>query len=360
MKTLISMTGYRRPLKTQAVLESLEACGNLHPVRLRLEQSSFEHHDAFDVIKARRWRFPIEVSTNSGVLGISLNTHKVIKECFDAGAEFVIHLEDDTQLLPGAIEYFQWAAKNLEDNKRVATVCAFSSNISNDFTDKSVILQPWFGCWAWGTWASRWSDISRNWGGDRRGFGRHVCGYQLSSHKLQAYPAHSLCVNIGFDGGAGATNAKIAKTIPQILASGTSDWQIDQVVDRFPVFREHDIKPHEFAVAAHWINQSCNGLWTYGENSCDGSINDSPWAFVERRKTDDNPVLRVIDSYCRFGFMTRSGSGFRFKSAYLSGSERLVLVAGNEFDEFLTGKGFKMIRRHVEHPGNGIYMWERK
>lgn len=352
MKTLISMTGFRRPLKTQAVLESLEACGNIHPVRIRLEQS-FEHRDAFDVIQARQWRFPIKIATNAGVLGISLNTHKVISECFDAGAEFVIHLEDDTQLLPGAIEYFQWAAKNLADNKQVATVCAFSCNTSTDFTRNSVILQPWFGCWAWGTWASRWNDISRNWGGDQWGFARHVCGYQLAGKKLQAYPAHSFCVNIGFDGGGGATNAKAPLTIPQILATGPSDWQIDQVVERFPVFRQDDIRPHEFAVASHWIRQACDKLWDYN-----GTTSDSPWAFMEQEKTS-HPVLRVIDKFSPFEFTAREKSGFKFKSSHL-GSEKFVLVAGNEFDEFLAVNGFRMIRRLVEPPEDGVYLWQKK
>ena len=176
------MTAWKRPDLTQQVLDSLAKCFGIKDYKLL----AFIEPGCEEVIKIFE-KFNTcdkQIVVNERVVGIAENTKQALDAAFKI-SEYNIHIEDDTVLLPNALNFFEWGNKMFKDDYQIGTCCAFSGNTSTSLPSHA-IAHRWFGCWAWSTWKSRWENsLKMEWGGDLKRFAAHVNGWQFKNKYLQ-------------------------------------------------------------------------------------------------------------------------------------------------------------------------------
>lgn len=173
MKLAITMTHATRPKYTQqslaSVVESRRACGMLDvPIFAHVEPT---HAQTISVCRALV-RPGDEVVVNDLRKFVNRNTVAAIDHGFASGADFVVHVEDDTPLAPDALAYFAWAAErfaSVEVDARflpvpgsVVTVTGYHREPAMPSSSRwwEARARNWFHPWAWGTWRDRW-DLLR-------------------------------------------------------------------------------------------------------------------------------------------------------------------------------------------------------
>jgi len=345
------MTGWRRPELTNAVLDSLAQCcgSDRYEVLLHLEPG----HEA-EILKVvgKPRPFVVHTSVNKTVLGISTNTLAALEHGF-ARSEFVVHLEDDSLLLPNALRFFEWFddRRALREVHRLATLSAYSTHqgLNHDTAaPDEVFVQRWFSCSAWATWRDTWQAMKRSWGGDARGFARHVCGFQLLHDLHQAYPGQSLCKNIGF-GAAGSVNAGQGFTMPGQVCDHVAvprDYWISRLPSTArPSFMDADVTPAEAAVALHWIASSMpDGGWRYP-----GSVRGRPWTALGVLPSDVGPLLLDDSIACPMDA----------SMALLETWPTVVVVCGTGWPAVLVERGYRLEFEHLNE-GAGVRKFVRQ
>lgn len=344
------MTGWRRPELTNAVLDALAQCCGSERYEVLLHLEPGHEAELLRVVSKVR-PFVVHTSVNKTVLGISANTLSALEHGFSK-AEFVIHLEDDSLPLPNALRFFEWfdERRTLRDLHRLATLSAYSTHqgLNHDAaTPDEVFVQRWFSCSAWATWRDTWQSMKRSWGGDARGFARHVCGYQLLHDLRQAYPGQSLCQNIGF-GAAGSVNAAGHTTPGQVCHHGADPrnyWISRSPGISRPCFMDADVTPSEVAVAMHWIASSLEqGCWRYP-----GSVRNRPWTALDILPSDAGPVLLDDSLACSVD----AGN------ALLDTDPMVVVTCGNGWPNVLVERGYRLEYEHLDE-GAGVRKFVRQ
>jgi hypothetical protein len=98
----------------------------------------------------------VERPANIGLFqNVVLGLHHVFstKNC-------AIVLEDDIEVFPDFLAYMNEGLGHYSQNPRVFSVTGFLYPVTLSRRDLDSFLFPRFCCWGWGTWASRWKQIS--------------------------------------------------------------------------------------------------------------------------------------------------------------------------------------------------------
>jgi len=126
MTIIISMTSYRRPEHTRRVLEALSKCRRCDDMRVLLIVDGGEkskQDEICDVVSKFRFAESYYLSENAGCAGA---TGISLERAFATGAEFVIHLEDDTIPSEDFIEYMTWANERFKNDDRIFSVSGYT------------------------------------------------------------------------------------------------------------------------------------------------------------------------------------------------------------------------------------------
>ena len=327
------MTSWKRPELTKQVLNSLRRCKGIenYKIHASVEPGCPEIVSTF----YRYAPCDVDVRVNEDVVGISENTKRAMQRGLSE-SEFVIHLEDDTLLMPSALQFYEYCDRTWKDDFDVGSVCGYSADTSES-KPEDLVLQRWFGCCAWATWRSRWPSIQTMWGSHKRGFGRFVGGWHLQHKKLQVYPKQSICVNIGY-GDANSTNGKGSTAPKQIVYDGVDEpgYQLvlrEQVVDID--FKQTGLTPSECVLAADWVNVSKTG----GDWKLYGSYEKSPWQLITP------PSKEALVAVWADGEFINT-----------TGLTHVIVIHPKEFQQtFLSRSGFKNKWRSSD--GNGVDLW---
>jgi hypothetical protein len=333
----ITMTAWKRPDLTLQVLESLSKCHKVENYKLLafVEPGCDQVVEAFNKFNACEKQIVI----NSQVMGIAENTKQALNAAFEQG-EYNIHIEDDTVLLPNALNFFEWCDEKFKDDQQIGTCCAFSSNTSESLPSH-VIAHRWFGCWAWSTWKTRWEHSLKNeWGGDMRRFAANVNGWQFKNRKLQIYPIRSLCINIGI-GDNRATNGKNElkreinaneSSIPVISFELVEQQETSNVI-----YTDEGMSPSESVICIQFCNKVPNtATKLYG---CEDSILKDHLII-----TGDAVASQAIFNY----------------DAFPNNIHDAVIIIGiqKEKIEFLTKNGYT--KQHGVNDKCGVERWIKK
>ena len=196
MQTVISMTAFRRPVYLSRVLSRLQRCDGIADCELfvSIEPGCAEVLDlvrSIDFCDVTFW-------VNKAVLGINMNTLKVLMRAFERPfSDFVIHVEDDILLSNDAIRYFEHCRDAYREDKDILSVTAYHKNAA-DAPLNRVERMKWFTPWGWGTWQDRMSELQKQW--SLRGWDVHV-NRELREGRSQIVPSMSRAQNIGSEGG---------------------------------------------------------------------------------------------------------------------------------------------------------------
>jgi hypothetical protein len=101
-------------------------------------------------------------------IGCAANTHKVLKLGFDTGANFVIHLEDDTIPSRDYLRYMEFAEKSFRDNPEIFVIVGWNRRLEANLPEEYNLIgkrKSPVTFQAWGTWKYIWDEIKDEWFG---------------------------------------------------------------------------------------------------------------------------------------------------------------------------------------------------
>jgi hypothetical protein len=170
MKISICLTLYRRPEYTKQVLDALLECYGIEDIPVFISQDwSFEHYHSSEAVQRLAYGFQekhpnTQYFVNTPKLGIDLNKLFIIPKAFEAGADFVIFIEDDTVPARDLIRFMASMAEEYEGTKEIWSVCGYNNLTAEEFgrakSDPYMIgLARGFCPWIWGTWRDRWQEF---------------------------------------------------------------------------------------------------------------------------------------------------------------------------------------------------------
>jgi hypothetical protein len=143
------------------------------------------------------------IHVNHDVLGHNDNTYRALDLGFQL-SNFVILIEDDIVPGPDALDYFQHCREAYKGDPSVFTVAGCSNRPPEDLgreCDHKIGKRPWFACWGWATWQSRWEEIKETWSEDTHdGWDGHIANV-VRGDRVEVYPLLSRVQNIGAVGG---------------------------------------------------------------------------------------------------------------------------------------------------------------
>lgn len=152
-----SLTAYNRPHYLRQVVPSINEAARYLDEPLHL----FVRVDPSPVTSAvleelNKIETHLVTTVNPQKLGCAANTKAPIQDAFDAGADFVFHLEDDLVLAPGALHLAAWLRDQYRDDSEVLCIGVKSVWTTSPGDENLIRLTEWFGCHTWGTWRPEW------------------------------------------------------------------------------------------------------------------------------------------------------------------------------------------------------------
>lgn len=204
MNKVIVITMYNRPAYAKAILKALSECIGIGEYTLIIcvepvNQEVIKIAKSVDFAESR-------VLVNSAVLGCSRNTYEAMRRGFDI-SDFVIYVQDDDQLAPDALRYFEYAKERFRDDPSIYTVCAW--NLMKEPCPEShyyrIVKRQIFISLTMATWKDRWLEpggMRDDWDFDYRHEGWDVnITKRLRKDRWEVFPWLSRAQNIGEVGG---------------------------------------------------------------------------------------------------------------------------------------------------------------
>ena len=107
-------------------------------------------------IKAKKVFF----ENKMGLANSVINAIKLTLKEHDA----IILLEDDCVVRSGGIQYFKDGLRNLNDDKRIRSICGYTYPTPDLEwgSNQELALLMRFSPWGWATWADRWKDYNKD------------------------------------------------------------------------------------------------------------------------------------------------------------------------------------------------------
>jgi hypothetical protein len=156
MKPIITIKAWNRPDYFKEVIDGLERCfnriGYSIPTYISLDTAPQEiTEEMVNHIKERPSVLQsCMVMTNKQTAGCAGNTFLLLDKAFKDGADFVIHLEDDTVPAGDFLEYMLWGYAQMENNPLYFAVCPFNrSAVAHTVPEGGIgdsYQKAWFEC----------------------------------------------------------------------------------------------------------------------------------------------------------------------------------------------------------------------
>lgn len=202
------MTLYNRPVYARQVLHALSECAGIEEYVLILMVEPV-NQDVIEIAKSIRFT-ECRPIINSHRYGPHRNTYEAFKHGFEI-SDFVIYCQEDDELAPDALRYFEHCARKYQDDKTIFTVSAWSFMKKKDSPPEDAYYRV-FGRklhvpYTLATWRDRWEEPSGmrdNWDMDAKkagGWDMHLEA-NLRRGRFELYPALPRANNIGAEGGA--------------------------------------------------------------------------------------------------------------------------------------------------------------
>ncbi len=102
----------------------------------------------------------IEFIKRTRSFGLAKSVRESLNERFADGADAVILLEDDCVIAPGGFKFFTEGLNELQNNKRIRSLCGFTHPGCRFIFDPEadLLLLSRFSTWGWATWKDRWEQ----------------------------------------------------------------------------------------------------------------------------------------------------------------------------------------------------------
>lgn len=213
---VITCCFWRRPKYTRRVLDALRNCPGIHEYTLLIQQDGDDGRGDIGQSEVRRIceriNFaPFQIVSESEHLGCNHNTRRALAAGF-RHSDYVIHIEDDVQLAPDALGYFEWARRFESDP---SVFIASAQRHPNGWLPSAVIpkpanedvlvnMTPDLFIWGFATWRDRWNEMDRNWTKERNDQVDSWDMYlkiNVRGNRVSLTPHISRSLNIGFDDG---------------------------------------------------------------------------------------------------------------------------------------------------------------
>lgn len=184
-----------------------------------------------------------------------------------------IILEDDLDLTPNCLSYFNQALNHFQDNEKVFSICGYTNAIKKpNYYAENTYFCTRSSSWGWATWADRWNSVDwkledweqfkttgkafNKWGGSDcwhmlkkwhegkiSSWAIRFCYAQFIQNKVSLFPIKSLIDNNGFDGNG--TNCKNWSRFQfELDNSNNKDFSWPETTDINPVLYKEAMKYH--------------------------------------------------------------------------------------------------------------------
>jgi hypothetical protein len=209
---IITCCFWRRPKYTRRVLDALRCCPGIHEYTLLIQQDGADHRGDVGQSEVRsiceRINFaPCRIVSESEHLGCNQNTRRALATGF-RHADYVIHIEDDIQVAPDALQYFEWAKQFGSDRSVfVASIWewpAFGRRLT-PAEDTHVKWHPGLSIWGFATWRDRWEEMEKGWTNSRddktESWDQYLEANVKGAERGSLCPIVSRSINIGAENG---------------------------------------------------------------------------------------------------------------------------------------------------------------
>jgi hypothetical protein len=209
VEKVIVMTAWRRPKYLARVLEALRRCVGIeeYTVIICAEPGNAEVETLVRGAWVGKTTIPV---LNTERLGCARNTYEAFRRGFETG-DYVILVQEDDELAPDALSFFEWAGERYAGCPKVMSVSGY--NFTKDWQDWSVGLyarearvREWTSSLTLATWRDRWEWLKERWGFDV-GWGPRICGLMKETGKGEVHPVISRVQNIGAEDGTHTESA---------------------------------------------------------------------------------------------------------------------------------------------------------
>lgn len=199
---VITMTAFRRPAYTREVLSALARCAGVADWLLlpTVEPGNEEVIEAFHSWTAS----PCRLQVNRVRLGLNRNTHAALLRAAEAGAETIVHLEDDTVPSPDALSYFCWVVEELLSRDEFHQVLLASgynkpSREPSQGESHQSGTRPIWTPWGWAVDHARLQWLIANW--CHRNPKCFTCSFKSRFRRThqEVFPRLSRIQNIGYE-----------------------------------------------------------------------------------------------------------------------------------------------------------------
>ncbi|MCA9201588.1 MAG: hypothetical protein KDA59_00990 [Planctomycetales bacterium] len=198
------MTAYRRPAYTREVLAALARCDGITDWLLlpNVEPGNEEVIAAF-----REWdTCESRLLVNRQRLGLNKNTHDALFRAYQLRANVIVHIEDDTVPSPDALQYFDWAVRDVlipDEKHTILLASGYNKPKTEPQPDESHLCsfrQIWTP-WGWAVDQKRLLWLIAHWcGRNKKCF---TCQFRAKYRRTrrEVFPLLSRIQNIGYEMG---------------------------------------------------------------------------------------------------------------------------------------------------------------
>lgn len=204
MLRVITMTAYRRPAYTCEVLDALANCDGIGEWLFlpNVEPGNEEVIAAFRGWNACESRLLV----NRQRLGLNKNTHDAFFRAYQLRADVIVHIEDDTVPSPDALQYFDWAVREVlipDEKHTILLASGYNKPKTKPRPDQSHLcdFRHIWTPWGWAVDQKRLLWLIVHWcGRNRKCF---TCQFRSKYRhtRREVFPLLSRIQNIGYEMG---------------------------------------------------------------------------------------------------------------------------------------------------------------
>jgi hypothetical protein len=209
---VITLCLWRRPKYTREVLNALRNCRGIGDYLLLIQQDGADDRGDVGQSEVRaiceKIDFaPARIVSESEHLGCNMNTRRALATGFRY-ADYVIHIEDDIQVAPDALQYFEWA-RQFRSDPSVFVVSIWEwpgfGEVRTVEQNTHVKWHPGLSIWGFATWRDRWQQMDQGWTSSTddkaESWDQYLETHVKGDHRGSLCPMVSRCINIGSEDG---------------------------------------------------------------------------------------------------------------------------------------------------------------
>lgn len=167
---ILTVTLYRRPQYTQQLFDNLRHCYGIEDTHTLIScDYSSDHAEACDKVIKLADEFAnehsAEIFVNDPRHGIDLNKLFILPKAFNL-SEYVVFLEDDTQIAPDGLRFFAEMNHMFRDDPEVISVTGYNRIVDEPQFQHTLKEEAYhlgrgsgFTPWGWAMWKDRYEAI---------------------------------------------------------------------------------------------------------------------------------------------------------------------------------------------------------